>query len=171
VNKEMRNVFINTVTIQFTNYPRGILPWFVNDLKVNGIGLGGPDVFLEDKGLLQGVYPYYSQVAGDIPLAPSVQHQNYLTRTHNGDTSNPPTVEELYRFARDNLHANYLFWTRRVYPDSAPYLKVLEMFDSPSFPKDPAGGLATGCPKVYASCFTNAPPSPPSSFQFKETAL
>ena len=116
-----------------------------------GVGLGGPDIFAEDPGLVRGVYPYYPTLAGTIPLAPSVQHENYYTRRHRGPPD-APSVEELYRFARDKLKANYLFWTRRLVPPEKPYARVLEMLDSPAFPKDPAGGLNTACPIVYRAC-------------------
>ncbi|MEE4608954.1 MAG: hypothetical protein V2L15_08700, partial [Desulfobacteraceae bacterium] len=151
IHREMRRVFPNTVTLQFVNYPRSILKDFIGGLAEAGVGLGGPDIFPEDPGLVRGVYPYYPKLAGTIPLAPSVQHENYYTRRHRGPPD-APSVEELYRFGRDRLKANYLFWTRRLVPPEKPYARVLEMLDSPAFPDDPAGGLNAACPMVYPAC-------------------
>lgn len=151
INREMRRALPNTVTLQFVNFPRSILKDFIGGLAETGVGLGGPDIFPEDLGLVRGVYPYYPKLAGTIPLAPSVQHENYYTRRHRGPPD-APRVEELYRFARDNLKANYLFWTRRLVPPEKPYARVLEMLDSPAFPKDAAGGLNTACPRVFHAC-------------------
>ncbi|MEW5788603.1 MAG: glycoside hydrolase [Pseudomonadota bacterium] len=154
VNREMGRAFPNTVTLQFVNYPRSILSHFIGAMGEAGIGLGGPDVFPDDPGLLKGAYSYYPRMAGQIPLAPSVQHENYYTRRHRGPRE-APEVEELYRFARDDLHANYLFWTRRVVPPEKPYAKVLEFMRSPGFSRDPAGGLNMACPTSFAGCDSN----------------
>lgn len=151
VVKEMRTAFPRTVTFQFVNYPRRILPWFVDGLRGMGAGLGGPDVLPEDPGLVKGIYPYYARLAGQVPLAPSIQHENYVARRARGPVD-PPTIDELYTFSRDQLKANYLFWTRRLYANDKPYLKVLDFISQPGFPRDAAGGLATACPKAYQSC-------------------
>ena len=154
VNRDMRRAFPNTVTIQFVNYPRSILKHFINEMGEAGIGLGGPDVFPDDPGLIKGAYTFYPRMAGLIPLAPSVQHENYYTRRHRGPR-NTPAVEELYRFAKDDLQANYLFWTRRMVPPEKPYAKVLDLMRSPGFPVDPTGGLNSTCPKAFNACDTN----------------
>lgn len=151
VNAAMRTAFPNTVTLQFTNYPKPILPEFVTGLKRRGSGLGGPDIYLDDADLLTGIYPHYALQAGQIPLAPSVQGENYKRRGYDGP-DNPPSIDELYRFGRDDLHANYMFWTRRAFPQDNPYADVLTYMSSPGFPSGLAGGLATNCPRVYVQC-------------------
>jgi len=47
----MRYAFPNTITSQFTNYPRKILESFTTSLKKMGAALGGPDIFMDDPGL------------------------------------------------------------------------------------------------------------------------
>lgn len=148
---DMRRAFPHTVTFQFVNFPRRILPFLVSGMRDIGVGLGGPDVFLDDPSLHEGVYPYYGRLAGIVPLAPSVQHENYVAKRARGP-ADPPDIAELYDFARARLKANYLFWTRRVYGDDKPYLKVLAYIEKPGFPRDPAGGLATACPSAYKAC-------------------
>ncbi|WP_394809675.1 glycoside hydrolase [Nitrosomonas sp.] len=155
VNKKMREFFPNTMTFQFTNYPRSFLKSFIENLSAIGTGLGGPDTFIEDPGLNHpgdkhspsGVYSYYPKLSGIIPLTPSVMQSNYAN-TRWDKTGREPTVLELLTFARDKLKANYIFWTR------APgyYPKVLLMLNESNQTRDPVGGLDPNCPKVYNSC-------------------
>ncbi len=155
VNKKMREFFPNTMTFQFTNYPRPVLKSFIENLSAMGTGLGGPDTFIEDPGLNNpgdkyspsGVYSYYPKLSGIIPLTPSVMQTNYKNTKWDG-TGYEPTVLELLTFARDKLKANYIFWTR------APgyYPKVLVILNESNQTSDPVGGLDPTCPKAYTSC-------------------
>lgn len=152
LQQQMRKYFPNTVTFQFTNYPRPILESFIGSLNAMGAGLGGPDTFLEEPGLLfpnnpKGVYNYYPQLSGIVPLAPSVMSGNYKNTRVDG-TGYQPTVAELLTFARDTLKANYIFWMRN--PDYSP--KVLELLNMRNQKITPSGGLDPTCPSVYSSC-------------------
>lgn len=152
LQQQMRNYFPNTVTFQFANYPRPILESFVGSLKAMGAGLGGPDVFPEEPGLLypgtpKGVYNYYPEQSGIVPLTPSVMSDNYLNTRYDG-TGHQPTILELLTFARDTLKANYIFWTR--HPDY--YSKVLETLNMRAQKLTLSGGLDSTCPSVYSSC-------------------
>ncbi len=155
VQKQMRLFFPNTMTIQEVNYPRPILESFVGRLKNIGTALSSPDTFLEEKGLLveatkydpnQGVYNYYSDFAGTIPMAPTVMSKNYKNTKGDG-TGYVPTVAEILAFARDTLHANYIFWTREKHS-----AKVLEVLNWKGQKYAPAGGLNPKCPRAYSSC-------------------
>ena len=154
VQRQMRVSFPNTVTYQFVNYPREILAGFVDQLRSIGTGLGGPDVFLEDPGLnfdhpnkLKGVYHYYPQMSGLIPLTPSVMQANYDNTRHDGK-GRVPTIAELLAFSRDRLRANYLFWTRA--PNHFP--QVLEQMERIPLRGNASGGLDANCPKSYLAC-------------------
>ena len=152
INKKMRENFPNTMTFQFTNYPRPLLESFINGLKEMGTALGGPDTFIEEPGLLytgtpKGAYNYYPELSGIIPLTPSVMPGNYRNTRTDG-TGYEPTVSELLAFARDTLKANYIFWTR----DMNYYPQVLEMLNWSEQTSDPAGGLNPACPTAYSSC-------------------
>lgn len=151
VNRRLAAAFPNTVVVQFTNYPWSVLPWFIDGLRGAGVGLGGPNVYQDDPGLLSGVYPYYKSLAGVLPLAPSVQHDGYKTRRAGARTGNQ-SVQDLYGFARVELHANYLFWTRRVYGADRPYMDVLALLDAMDATKSPSGGLHSACPRIYRAC-------------------
>lgn len=154
-NQRMRKFFPNTMTFQFTNYPRPILKSFIGNLGLMGTGLGGPDTFIEDPGLNfpgneyspSGVYSYYPKLSGIVPLTPSVMQSNYKNTKWDG-TGYEPTVSELLTFARNNLKANYIFWTR----DPAYFPKVLDMLNRTDQISDPAGGLDPTCPSAYSSC-------------------
>lgn len=159
VNQAMRNSFPNTVTIQFVNYPRSMLKSFIDDgLAKMGASLGGPDVWLDDPGVNlinqpytpDGVYSYYSKLSGTIPLAPSVMSGNYRSSRHDVTKGFKPTINQLLTFARDNLKANYIFWTR----DYEYYEKLLAVMKSVDITGSAAGGLGTKCPTAFASCNT-----------------
>lgn len=152
INQQLRAHFPNTVTYQFVNYPRPILQSFVGKLKEMGAALGGPDIFIEDPGLLypnapKGIYNYYPDLSGTVPLAPSVQHQNYRA-TQWGGASYEPSVSELLAFGRDKLKANYIFWTR----DPDYQWKVRELLNKSQQKNMPAGGLNVACPTAYVAC-------------------
>lgn len=148
----LNEAFPNTVTIQFTNYPLEILPRLTEAMASSRVGLGGPDIFLGSKWLQVGVYRYYPKLAGIVPLGTAVQWDNYQKRDHRGPVDEPP-IRELYEFGRDRLHNNYLFWDVRREPRDY-FADVVNTLNAPGFPADPAGGLATGCPKNFRECVT-----------------
>lgn len=155
INEQMRKHFPNTMTFQFTNYPRAILKSFTGKLKEMGVALGGPDTFPHDPDLnfkensysQGGIYSYYPKLSGIVPLTPSVMQSNYQSTRSDG-RGYKPTVSELLTFARDKLKANYIFWTR----DENNYLEVLKLLNLPDQKSDPAGGLNASCPRAYSSC-------------------
>jgi hypothetical protein len=147
-NRTMRKAFPTTVSIQFVNFPKQAIPILVDQMPQYGIGLGGPDVFLDDKSLRDNVYVRYPGLAGVVPLAPSVQYENYVATRHQGERTSVP-LEDLYNFARNQLRANYLFWTRpqqglkNVWPDVLNFLKTHPQASQLT------GGLATACPSSF----------------------
>lgn len=171
VHQAMRAQFPNTMTYQFVNYPRSVLRSFIEGLKNTGTSLGGPDIFLTDPGLTMqgnpntsdGVYSYYPKLSGIVPLTPSIQHQDYATTNPNNPSLGyQPSLTELYEFGKNNLKANYLFWTRNtdILPGQTQpnYQRVLNFLKTQSdITNDPtkAGGLKSECPSAYAGCSQN----------------
>jgi hypothetical protein len=151
VDTATRKAFPNTVVLQFINFPKPYMPALVSNMLSSGVALGGPDTFLNDSTLEASSYPLYDTAAGKVPLGPSVQAENYVTTYQFGPYA-PPAVTDLYAFAKGRLHANYLFWSKTLTAPLVPYANVLAMFKSATFPKDAAGGLATGCPSTFAGC-------------------
>ncbi len=156
VNQKMRLFFPNTMTIQEVNYPRPVLNSLVTQLRDMGATLSSPDTFQDEKDLNfkatqynpnQGVYNYYSDFSGMMAMAPQVMRKNY-ENTRNDGTGYAPTVSQILAFARDTLHANYIFWARvPEYSD-----QVLEVLNWTEQTRDPAGGLNPVCPTAYSSC-------------------
>ncbi len=160
IQREMRTAFPNTMTTQFTNYPRKMLQAFVHELSTMGTALGGPDILLDDPGLnmagnpntADGVYSYYPKLSGVVPLTPSIMSSNYRQTTATGEPpTRQPTLDELLTFGRDRLKANYLFWGREPAFYPAVLAKLNELTQSGS----PAVELDTRCPTAYVSCVTD----------------
>lgn len=154
IDLAMKDAFPNTVVIQYANYPINQLPRIVEFMKNHGVGLGGPDVFLGDAGLLQGVYLRYPELSGVVPLAPAVQWENYNARYNHGPFA-PQSIGEIYDFARNRLKANYIFWLRRqaTRDDATDYWgRVVDFLTNKLEFRDPAGGLRSSCPSAYAQC-------------------
>lgn len=157
VHKQMKLQFPNTMTIQELNYPRDQLPDFINGMKTIGTAIGCPDIFIQEPGLLfpgnkyspKGAYKYYAQLSGVIPITPTVELPNYEDTRWDG-SGYKPTISELFNFAKTQLKANYVFWTR----SPGHYEKVLELLNFNSQKTTPSGGLNAACPNSYPSCLT-----------------
>ena len=152
MDTHMRKQFPHTMVFQYTNYPRPLIKSVVDDLKVTGGMRSATDVFPDDPGLLYpgsppGVYTYFPKNKGLMPLGAQVEESNYLNTRHDGK-GHKPTIQEILNFARDNLHANYLFWTRTP----VIYKRVLEVLNAKAQKTSPTGGLAASCPASYVSC-------------------
>lgn len=153
LHAQLRISFPNTVTIQLTNYPLKKLGLLTSRFKAMGTGLGGPDVFVNDRGSNRpdGVYSYYPKLAGIVPLAPMVAAGNYIAARHSGSADEAPRVNQHYDFARNRLKANYIFWARPA-GRSRYFPQVLDILNQPELCADPADGLSKTCPSVLASC-------------------
>jgi hypothetical protein len=146
------------VVIQFVNFPYpSTVPVVTNALN-KGVGFGSPDVFLADEDHDQYVYPFADQAQGKVPIGMQVESDCYYTRSVGGPFD-PPPVHQIYVFARDRLHSNYIFWERDLRdPPFRAWEDVLQMFHSPDFPASPSGGLQTRCPGRFGGrCFSQSP--------------
>ncbi len=155
VHQAMRQSFPNTVTLQSVNHPRSILKSFTDRMKTIGTALSGPDIFLEDpamnapetKNTSKGIYHYYPELSGIVPIAPSVMQSNYAMTQHNKETREP-SIHELLSFAKNNLKANYIIWTR----EPKYFSRLLQVLNEPDQTREPSGGLIATCPKAFRSC-------------------
>lgn len=93
--------------------------------------MGGPDI-LPYRKRLQATYKLYDRFNGKLKLFCSAQDDSY--RHDRADSRNmgtaaatknlpPPAsgyvpMREIFQFARDNLHVNYIFWTYKNYHGS-----------------------------------------------------
>jgi len=92
-----------------------------------GVVMGGPDVLPENQALARRVYPFYDKFSGKLKLFGSMQHDSYREKRSSASGSsaggNSPywSMDDMFTFARDRLHVDYLFWeyrTKRNPPDS-----------------------------------------------------
>lgn len=140
--------FKHTNVIQFVNFPKSIFTKLTDAMLLHKIGMGGPDTFPNDSSLVDGIYKFYPKFNNVLPVTPSVQHENYITKCFNC-APELVTVEELYEYTKTNLFATHVFWTRS---NADSFAKVLNMLNVARFPKDPAGGLNSKCPSNYDYC-------------------
>lgn len=156
VDNAARQAFARTVVIQYVNFPYTYTPQVAQNLLDKGTGIGGPDVFLEDKDHDTRVYPLIVQGRGKVPVGMQVESDCYYAR-YLGGPWDPPPARELYDFARNRLGSNYIFWHRLLKTTYRPWEKVLAMFNSPDFPANASGGLEAACPASYARCVRQQP--------------
>lgn len=147
--KVLKDAFPHTVVIQYTNFPKEVLQHIINYQKSIGVGLGGPDINLYSNlnDPKTGVYRYYDEVKDSIALGSAVQSEDYSYDNPRLPVKIPslPTMKEIFLFARDRLHLNYMFWLNRP----KYFNKVLDFMKSDDFPKDSAGGLNSKLPACY----------------------
>jgi hypothetical protein len=78
------------------------------------IAMGGPDILPDDRALRKHVYPFYQEFQNDMLLFCSMQYNSFAHRKHgHGGKGKYWTLEELFDFARDELHVQYVFWNRK----------------------------------------------------------
>jgi hypothetical protein len=150
VDTATRSAFSNSVVIQFMNYPSNFMPALFENMKDKGVGMGGPDVFIDDSDLERSAYVFNPKAKGVIPIGMKVESDCYNAVEHGGKYTQVD-VRKIYSFARDRLYSNYIFWNR--YTDKHnPWADVLQMFKGEAFPTGSAGGLNAACPSTFASC-------------------
>lgn len=125
--EKYRDSYIDTLTAATTSLPTSRVFWFMNFLARNqnyiasivdavaskGVVMGGPDVMPDDAALQSRTYPFYNQFQGKLPFFIQVEPVCYahLHKT-SGYTTKYWTTPELFNYAVDNLHVNYMFWVR-----------------------------------------------------------
>lgn len=130
-----RNAFPHSVVIQYANFmPGEWLPWtdhgYLKAVYAHAgaidAGVGGPDLLPHRKGQQNHSYPLIAQRGPNVAAGVAVQDGNLADK--DPATGKHVTVDELYRYARDPLHLNYVFWgTEEPYysRDVLPYLRAL----------------------------------------------
>ena len=149
--------FPTTVVIQYINYADSYLESIFETMLNAGVGVGGPDVYENNPGLAISSYSYFPRVAGLLPIGMAVQHHNYQSSIGGSAPISPPSIESIHKFAKDRLHASYMFWLRREGSNNVGnyYKNVIDYFKNIDWNADPAGGLNTQCPVMFNECLTN----------------
>ncbi|MFO1468545.1 MAG: hypothetical protein U1F35_19230 [Steroidobacteraceae bacterium] len=150
--EKYRDAYIDMFTDAGKTMPKSHVFWFMNFFVRNqsyiasvasavassGVVMGGPDVMPDNKSLVTRTYPYYSQFDSKMSLFGQVEDVCY-SQLHatGGYKTKYWTMPELFKYARDNLHVNYLFWVR--VPNASPsdsydyYDAVPVMQSNPTF--------------------------------------
>ncbi len=129
--EKYRDYYINVLSAAGTSMPTSRVFWFMNYLPRNqsyigvianavagkGVVMGGPDVLPDDKTLVNMVYPFYDQFRYKMPLFGQVEGECYAApHTTCCYPTKYWTMPELFRYARDRLHVDYMFWVRVTIP-------------------------------------------------------
>ncbi|MFO1468540.1 MAG: hypothetical protein U1F35_19205 [Steroidobacteraceae bacterium] len=121
-----RDALIDLLRSASASVPRSRVFWYMNFLPRGqqyigdvaeavlgrGVVMGGPDILPDNPVLAQKVYPFYEKFRGRMPLFNSMQHNSYRHRHRDsgGRRGDYWSMEDLYGFARDRLHVDYVFW-------------------------------------------------------------
>jgi hypothetical protein len=127
--EKYRDALINILTTAAEAFSHSEVFWYMNFLAEKqeylteiaevvaplGVAMGGPDVLPDSESLKQHTYPLYQEFQGRMTLFNSAQLDSYR---HLHADSNAPTKywtpQEIFTFARDTLHLNYMFWHRKT---------------------------------------------------------
>jgi len=129
--EKYRDHYIGVLSKAGESLPHARVFWFVNYLPRKqayigaianavagkGVVLGGPDVLPDNVTLRTMMYPYYDQFRDKMPLFGQVEGECYAAPHKTCCYSTPYwTMPELFRYARDDLHVDYMFWVRVTSP-------------------------------------------------------
>lgn len=111
----LKAAFPNTMCIQFINFFSGAnakdglnkIAGLIQYAHQIGMGIGGPDIHV---GGTEPSYPYFTTYNGSMPLTAAVQWEDYGWVSPTGNVA---TVPQIFDFARNKLHLNYIFWLQR----------------------------------------------------------
>lgn len=129
--EKYRDFYINVLSAAGNNMPTSRVFWFMNYFPRNqsyigviantvaskGVVMGGPDVLPDDQTLRKMTYPFYDQFRYKMPLFGQVEGECYeALHTTCCYPTKFWTMPELFRYARDRLHVDYMFWVRVTIP-------------------------------------------------------
>jgi hypothetical protein len=146
--EKYRDVLVDELISASRSLPRSRVFWFMNFIwegnhyigevarRVSpfGVVMGGPDVMPDELSLQIHPYPFYDGALGHMPLFGQVEPSCY--HHPHADPSYPTTYwtpQELFEYARDELHVSYMFWVRwrwRLYPDSYDWWDAIPVIGS-----------------------------------------
>jgi len=130
-----RDAFPRSHVIQYANFmpgeglpdnDHGYLRAVYEHAARIGVGVGGPDLLPHREGQRNHSYPLIAKRARNVVAGVAVQWGNLDDR--DPVTGEQVTVDELYRFARDSLRLDYIFWGTQepYYSDQIlPFLREL----------------------------------------------
>ena len=103
-------------TMNFFPMRQDYIAQVANAVAPYGVAIGGPDILPDSPSIKRRAYPFYGQFQGRVPLFCSVMADSYRHLHKSKSSTKYWTMEELYEFARDELHLNYMSWTYVAVP-------------------------------------------------------
>jgi hypothetical protein len=125
--EKYRDAYINMLTSAANSLPTSRVFWYMNffprkqeyigsiasAVAGKGVIMGGPDVLPDSKALVTRAYPFYDQFRYKMPLFAQVEDICYRhPHATSGYSTKYWTMPEQFRYARDKLHVDYMFWVR-----------------------------------------------------------
>ena len=129
--EKYRDALARTLEAATRSLPTSRVFWYMNFLpgqqqyiaeiadRVAGSGvvMGGPDILPDNPALTRRTYPLYERFSDRMKLFGSMQPDSYrhprAGRAQGGDDDEFWSMEDLFLFARDELHVDYVFWEYR----------------------------------------------------------
>gem|GEM_PF-2420001 len=113
----LKKAFPDKSVIQYINWAPFDLAPFAAELAQNGIGIGGPDIYLlpEKQSIRDTTYPLQLQYHNDVPITIDAQGAEFMRI--NSDLGRPNNAAELLQGAIDLINPWYMFWI-----DIEPYI-------------------------------------------------
>jgi hypothetical protein len=122
----LKKAFPKSTTMQYANFmPGEWLPWndkgyllsIYNYGEEIGVGLGGPDLMVKNKGNLNHTVAMMHERKYKVALGIAIQDGNYIGKTGDVQVNESDTKENivplLHAFAKDFLKVNYMFWVNQ----------------------------------------------------------
>jgi hypothetical protein len=117
----LKKAFPLSTTMQYANFmpgewlpkqDKGYLRSIYQYGQEIGVGLGGPDLMIKQKGQLNHTLAMMHEGKFTVPLGIAIQDGNYIEATDNNNVVNnrENIVPMLHAFAKDFLKVNYMFW-------------------------------------------------------------
>ena len=114
----MRKHFTKSYVVPAFNFPRPFVKEIIPLLQDNKMGLGSPNMNMQEglnlTGSTPGVLTYYPKLSGQLILAPEIQGVDLRSTNGPNTAIDNPSYESLYKRVRDDLKANYLVIQRNV---------------------------------------------------------
>ena len=127
--EKYRDALIALLVSAADSMPNSKIFWYMNFLPGNqayledvavavaakGVAMGGPDVLPDTDSLKSRVYPLYDRFAEKMTLFGSMQFDSYAHPHASPAGTRYWTMQEMFEFARDELHVTYLFWNLKTW--------------------------------------------------------
>jgi hypothetical protein len=125
--EKYRDALIESFTHALTAMPRSRVFWYQNYFVGNqsyigtiaaatgpkGLVMAGPDVLPDRKSLVEKSYPFFTQFKDKMHFGIQVENICYFHEHETaGYSTKYWTPAELFRYSRDKLNVDYMFWVR-----------------------------------------------------------